>query len=121
MVLLYSSAGNDFLGALKHRLNGHIHLGRLKSYTRLEDLFHRLLNPHMNLEIGVFASKDPAELDRLISMRNLLTSRRLVVAVANDDPHTLSKVQALTLRFITFIENGIAPLISVLKRMMAIG
>ena len=120
MVFLYSSAGNDFFCTLKHRLNGGVSSGRLESYTRLDDLFHRLRQPRMNLEIGVFAITDPAELEGLLTVRELLTDMRLLLALADDDPQTLFKAHALAPRFITFLDNGIAPLVSVVKRMMAV-
>ena len=118
MILLYEQAGNDVFGKLKQRLNGKASAVSLESYTHLEDLFHRLRKPRVNLKIGVLAITDVAELDRLLAIRELLADMRLVLDLADDDPTTLAKAHALAPRFITFIDNGIEPLVSVVERMM---
>lgn len=119
MILLYAPAGNDVFFALKKRLNDNGPNRILESYTRLDDLFHRLRQPRANLELGVFAITEPADLDRLIAVRELLMDLQLVLAVADDAPQTLSKAHALAPRFITFLDNGIELLLSVVERMVA--
>ena len=119
MILLYAPGGKDFFGALKQRLNGNDPNRILERYTRLDDVFHRLRQPGINLQVGVFTITDPADLDRLIAVRELLTDLQLVIAVANDDPQTLSKAHALAPRFITFLDNGNELLLSVVERMLA--
>ena len=118
MILLYAQAGNDVLGQLKQRLNGRASSAFFESYTRLEDLFHRLRKPRVMLKIGVFVISDAMELDRLLAIRELLSDIPLVLAVADNDPQTLSKAHALAPRFITFIDNGIEPMASVVERML---
>ena len=88
MILLYAQAGNDVFGKLKQRLNGKASAVSLESYTHLEDLFHRLRKPRVNLKIGVLAITDVAELDRLLAIRELLADMRLVLDLADDDPTT---------------------------------
>ena len=119
MILLYAPAGNDVFCALKERLGKDASPVIPESYTRLDDLFHRLRQPRVNLQIGVFAITGPLELDRLVAFRDLLTDMRIVLALAKDDPQTLAKAHCLAPRFITLLENGIEPLISVVKRMVA--
>jgi hypothetical protein len=119
MILLYAPTANDVYGALKQRLNGNGPDGLLESYTRLDDLLYRLHQPRMNLQVGVFAITDLADLDRLIAVRDLLTDLKLVLTVADDDPQTLSKAHTLAPRFISFLDNGNEPLLSVVERMVA--
>lgn len=118
MILLYAPAGNDIFGALKHRLNANGPDKILEGYTRLDDVYHRLRQPGVSLQIGVFAITDPADLDRLIAVRELLADLELVLAVADNDPQTLSKAHTLAPRFITFLDNRIELLLSVVERML---
>lgn len=118
MILLYAPAGNDIFVALKHRLNVKEPNRILERYTRLDDVCHRLRQPGVNLQIGVFAITDPADLDRLISVRELLADLQLMLALADDDPQTLSKAHTLAPRFITFLGNSIELLLSVVERMV---
>lgn len=118
MMLFYAQAKNDVFRQLKQSLNGRASGARLESYSSLEDLLHRLRRPRVNLKIGVFSIGSESELDRLLTIRDLLSDMRLVFVLADDDPQTLSKAHALAPRFITFIDAGVQPLLSVVEKMM---
>jgi DNA-binding NarL/FixJ family response regulator len=72
----------------------------------------------LNLKIGVLAVGSEAELDRLLTIRELLSDMRLVIVLSDKDPQTVSKAHALAPRFITFSDAGIGPLVSVVEKMM---
>ena len=118
MMLFYAQARNDVFEPLKQSLNGRASETCLESYSKLEDLFQRLHKPRVNLEIGVFSIGSLAELDLLLTIKDLLSDMRLVLVLADNDPETLSKAHALAPRFISFIDAGIEPLVSVVEKML---
>lgn len=118
MLLLYAKAKNVVSQELKQILNGRSSDACLETYSNLDDVFQRLRQPRLNLKIGVLSIGSEAELDRLITIRELLSDMRLVIVLADKDPQTVSKAHALAPRFITFSDAGIDPLVSVVKKMM---
>lgn len=118
MMLFYAQARDDVLEPLKQSLNGRASTACLESYTKMEDLLQRLRRPRFNLEIGVFSIGSNAELDLLLTVKDLLSDMRLVLILADNDPQTLSKAHALAPRFISFIDAGIDPLVSVVEKML---
>jgi DNA-binding NarL/FixJ family response regulator len=119
MVLVYAKAKNGVSSGLNQVLNGRSFGVRLETYSDLDDVFQRLRQPRLNLKIGVFAIDSEAELDRLLTIRELLSDMRLVLVLFDKDPQTVSKAHALAPRFITFSDAGIDPLVSVVEKMMA--
>jgi len=118
MLLLYAKAKNGVSSELKQVLNGRTSDACLESYSNLDDVFQRLRQPRLNLKIGVLAVGSEAELDRLLTIRELLSDMRLVIVLSDKDPQTVSKAHALAPRFITFSDAGIDPLVSVVEKMM---
>ena len=119
MVLVYAKAKNGVSSGLNQVLNGSSCGVRLETYSDLDDVFQRLRQPRLNLKIGVLAIDSEAELDRLLTIRELLSDMRLVLVLSDKDPQTVSKAHALAPRFITFSDAGIDPLVSVVEKMMA--
>ena len=119
MLLLYAKGQNGVSQALKPILNGGSPGVCLEAYADLEDLFHRLRKPRLNLKIGILSIGCETELDRLLTIRELLSDMRLVLVLSDKDPQTVSKAHALAPRFITFTDAGIDPLVSVIEKMMA--
>ena len=119
MLLLYAKAPNGVSQALKTILNDRSPGADLETYASLDGLFDRLHKPRLNLEIGVLAIGNEGELDRLVTIRELLSDMRLVLVLPDKDPHTVAKAHALAPRFITFADAGMAPLVSVVNKMMA--
>jgi DNA-binding NarL/FixJ family response regulator len=118
MLLLYANGKNGVSSELKQILNGRSSDARLEAYSNLDDVFHRLRQPRLNLKIGVLSIGSEAELDRLLTIRELLSDMRLVIVLSDKDPQTVSKAHALAPRFITFSDAGIGPLVSVVEKMM---
>jgi DNA-binding NarL/FixJ family response regulator len=118
MLLLYAKARNGVSQELKQILNGRSSDVCLETYSNLDDLFQRLRQPRLNLKIGVLSIGSEAELDRLLTIRELLSDMRLVLVLSDKDPQTVSKAHALAPRFITFTDAGIDPLVSVVEKMM---
>ena len=118
MLLLYAKAKNGVSQELKRILNGRASFACLEFYSDLDDVFQRLRQPRLNLKIGVLAVGSEAELDRLLTIRELLSDMRLVIVLSDKDPQTVSKAHALAPRFITFSDAGIHPLVSVVEKMM---
>jgi len=118
MLLLYAKARNGVSQELKQILNGRSSDACLETYSNLDDLFQRLRQPRLNLKIGVLSIGSEAELDRLLTIRELLSDMRLVLVLSDKDPQTVSKAHALAPRFITFTDAGIDPLVSVVEKMM---
>ena len=119
MLLLYAKARNGVSQELQQILNGRSSDACLETYSNLDDLFQRLRQPRLNLKIGVLSIGSDAELDRLLTIRELLSDMRLVLVLSDKDPQTVSKAHALAPRFITFTDAGIDPLVSVIEKMMA--
>ena len=118
MLLLYAKVPNEVSQALKTILNGRSPGAGLETYANLDDLFDRLRKPRLNLEIGILAIGSEGELDRLVTIRELLSDMRLVLVLPDKDPHTVAKAHALAPRFITFADASIDPLVSVVNKMM---
>lgn len=118
MVLVYAKAKNGVSLELKQTLNGRSSDVCLETYSDLDDVFQRLRQPRLNLKIGVLSIGSEAELDRLLTIRELLSDMRLVLVLSDKDPQTVSKAHALAPRFITFSDAGIDPLVSVVEKMM---
>lgn len=118
MVLVYAKAKNGVSLELKQTLNGRSSGVCLETYSDLDDVFQRLRQPRLNLKIGVLSIGSEAELDRLLTIRELLSDMRLVLVLSDKDPQTVSKAHALAPRFITFSDAGIDPLVSVVEKMM---
>jgi DNA-binding NarL/FixJ family response regulator len=118
MMLFYAQDRNDVFEPLKQSLNGRASEACLESYSKLEDLFQRLHQSRVNLDIGVFSIGSIAELDLLLTIKDLLSDMRLVLVLADNDPQTLSKAHALAPRFISFVDAGIEPLVSVVEKML---
>lgn len=119
MVLVYAKAKNGVSLELKQILNGRSSGVCLEAYSDLDDVFQRLRQPRLNLKIGVLSIGSEAELDRLLTIRELFSDMRLVLVLADKDPQTVAKAHALAPRFITFSDAGIDPLVSVVEKMMA--
>ncbi|BBO68324.1 hypothetical protein DSCA_22540 [Desulfosarcina alkanivorans] len=119
MLLLYAKVQNGVTRALKPILNGRSPGVGLETYADLNDLFDRLHKPRFNLEIGILDIASEGELDRLLTIRELLSDMRLVLVLPDKNPHTVAKAHALAPRFITFADAGIAPLASVISKMLA--
>ena len=109
MLLLYAKARNGVSQELKRILNGRSSDACLETYSNLDDLFHRLRQPRLNLKIGVLAIGSEAELDRLLTIRELLSDMRLVLVLSDKDPQTVSKAHALAPRFHHFLRRGYRP------------
>ena len=118
MLLLYAKAKNGVSSELKQILNGGTTDACLEACSNLDDVFQRLRQPRLNLKIGVLIIGSEAELDRLLTIRELLSDMRLVIVLSDRDPQTVSKAHALAPRFITFSDAGIDPLVSVVVKMM---
>ena len=118
MLLLYAKAQNGIFQQLKQVIDSRVSGACLENYSNPEELFHRLRQPRLNIKIAVFAIGSSAELDRLLTLRELLTDMRLVLVLADKDPQTLSKAHALGPRFITFTDAGVDPLVSVVEKMI---
>ena len=118
MVLVYAKAKNGVSLELKQTLNGRSSGVCLETYSDLDDVFQRLRQPRLNLKIGVLSIGSEAELDRLLTIRELLSDMRLVLVLFDKDPQTLSKAHALAPRFITFDDAGIEPMMSVVEKLM---
>lgn len=119
MLLLYAKGQNGVSHALKPILNSGSPGANLEAYADLEDLFHRLRKPRLNLKIGILSIGSETELDRLLTLKDLLSDIRLVLVLPDKAPQTLAKAHALAPRFITFADTGIEPLVSVVSKMMA--
>ena len=118
MLLLYANAQNGIFQQLKQVIDSRVSGACLENYSNPEELFHRLRQPRLNIKIAVFAIAGSAELDRLLTLRELLADIRLVLVLADKDPQTLAKAHALAPRFITFTDAGIEPLVSVVEKMI---
>ena len=118
MLLLYAKAQNGIFQQLKQVIDSRVSGTCLENYSNPEELFHRLRQPRLNIKIAVFAIGSAAELDRLLTLRELLADMRLVLVLADKDPQTLAKAHALGPRFITFTDAGIEPLVSVVEKMI---
>jgi DNA-binding NarL/FixJ family response regulator len=118
MLLLYAKSKNGVSQALKPILNGGSPGASMETYANLDDLFDRLRKPRLNLKIGILSIGNEKELDRLLSIRELLADMRLVVVLPDKDPQTVAKAHALAPRFITFADAGIEPLVSVVNKMV---
>jgi len=118
MLLLYAKTRNDIFQQLVQIIDSRVSGACLENYSNPEELFQRLRKPRLNIKIAVFSIGSAAELDRLLTVRDLLADMRLVLVLADKDPRTLSKAHALAPRFITFDDAGVAPLVSVVEKMM---
>ena len=118
MLLVYAKAKNGVSTELKQILNGRSSGVCLETYSDLDDVFQRLRQPRLNLKIGVLSIGSEAELDRLLTIRELLSDMRLVLVLSDKDPQTVAKAHALAPRFITFSDAGVDPLVSVVEKMM---
>jgi hypothetical protein len=118
MLLLYAKTRNDIFQQLVQIIDSRVSGACLENYSNPEELFQRLRRPRLNIKIAVFSIGSTAELDRLLTVRDLLADMRLVLVLADKDPRTLSKAHALAPRFITFDDAGVAPLVSVVEKMM---
>ena len=63
----------------------------METYANLDDLFDRLRKPRLNLKIGILYIGSEKELDRLLSIRELLADMRLVVVLPIKTPRQLPK------------------------------
>lgn len=118
MLLVYAKTRTGIAQAMKQRLNGRSTRAGLECYSNLQDLLQRLHQPPLNLRIGVLSICSEAELDRLVSIKELLADMRLVLVLPDNHSRTLSKAHALAPRFITFDGAGMTPLVSVVEKMM---
>lgn len=118
MLLVFAKTRTGIARAMKQRLNGTSQAMRLEYYTHLDDLLHRLHRPRMNLKIGVLSIGSRSELDCLLAVKDLLADMRLILVLPDNHPQTLSKAHALSPRFITFVESGMAALTSVVEKML---
>ena len=120
MLLVYAKTRTGIARAMQQRLNGRSIRACLETYSNLEELLHRLHQPRLNLKIGVLSIGSARELEELVSIRELLADMRLVVVLPDNHPQTLSRVHALSPRFITFADAGMASLVSVVEKMMGL-
>ncbi len=118
MLLLYAKAQNGIFQQLRTLIDHRVSGACLENYSNPDELFFRLRQPRSNIKIAVLAIGTPAELDRLVNVRDLLADIRLVLVLSEKDPRTLSKAHALAPRFITFSDAGIDPLVSVVEKMI---
>ena len=118
MLLVYAKTRTGIAKKMKQLLNGRSTPAVLECYSDMNNLLQRLQRPPLNLKIGVLSIGSDAELDRLVSMKELLADMRLVLVLPDNRSRTLSKAHALAPRFITFDGAGMAALVSVVEKMM---
>ena len=117
-ILFYITQSNPVAEQLQNVIETFSWKDHLDICRTLESLKRRLCQPSNDLDIVVLTASDEEELLQIYSLGDLLSDLRIVLILPNRKPGTISKAHALMPRFLTYIDNDLEELKSVLSKML---
>lgn len=94
-------------------------LERIAVSRSLESLSKELRRPVDDTSVVVALATEREELSNLLLFENLLSDRRLILVLPNDDPETLSQGHVLRPRYLSFTTGNYSDVAAVLEKMAA--
>jgi hypothetical protein len=85
----------------------------------VNELSRRLRQPVFGPTVALLLASSKAELQDILSIRDLLGDAKIILIVPDANPDTLAKGHTLKPRFLTYSESDFIDVIAVLKRMFS--
>lgn len=120
-ILLYSRAKSKFDRELEKMLGGLALKRNIELFRTISDLSFRLRMPVCESSITILIASDEKDLSSIISIRNLLSDRRIVLILPDKNEGTVETGHRLHPRFLSFQDNNVREIGAVLARMIEVG
>lgn len=117
MMLFYSTTDDGFSQPLFHMIHTIVpeqHIEVCRSFGSLYRLFCR---PGFDPGVAVLICGGKADLENIVSLRDIMLGKRIVLILPDRDPDTISKAHKLGPRFIGYVDAAFEPVGEVVKKM----
>lgn len=117
MMLFYSTTDDGFSQPLFHMIHTTVseqHIEVCRSFGSLYRLFCR---PGFNPGVAVLICGGKEELENIVSLRDLMLGKRIVLILPDHDPDTISKAHKLGPRFLGYADSAVEHVGEVVKKM----
>lgn len=85
-----------------------------------EDLAKRLHQAFLDVRVLVLCLEDKAALDEIVSRGELLSNRKNILILPDEETNTMAKAFTLSPSFISWVDSDFSDLGKVLKRMLSL-
>ena len=117
-VIAYSSLKNNSIENVQRALHHSLFRDEFEIHRNLRTLSRRLRQPGYRWHIALLAIDTPEELDKILSINELLSDLRILLILSDQSPKTISKGLQLVPRLITYKDGNFRELTAVLKKMI---
>jgi len=117
-VLFYATRSDLATEKLQRMLKALVPQDQMVMCRTFSCLSHRLKQPSNDLEIAVLTMVNDEEMLKILSLRDLLTDKRIILILPDSKSVTISKAHALVPRFLAYLDSDTEKVKSVLDKML---
>lgn len=118
MVIFYSASFGKSCERLLRSIEKVVSEEHVKIYWTIEALARRLQQPRNGMNVAIFHISGMDDLQRLISLQDLLWDMKIILILPNSDPDTIAKGHILRPRFLIDYESDFQDVSAVLSRII---
>lgn len=117
-LILYLSKGNEFEERLMKIVRETLPKEKVEVYTTIDELSSRIHKSIFDIGVIVLCASNREELRGFLHLRDFLYDLRIILVLSEDDAETIAMAHALRPRFLTWRENNLSSIGSVLLRIV---
>jgi len=117
MILFYSTAENDFFQPLYRMMSDMVvdqKIEMCRSFGCLYQLFHQ---PGFDLDLAVLIPGSREDLKNIISLRDLLLDKRIILILPDRNPESISMAHIVGPRFLGYADSPYIQVEAVIRKM----
>ena len=93
---------------------------RMEIYRDLQSFTRRLCRPAYDLATAVLLAGSGKDLQELLSIRDLLSDKKIILLLPDREDDTISKGHKLYPRYLTYAEGDFADVVAVLRKIFGL-
>ena len=93
---------------------------RMEIYRDLQSFTRRLCRPAYDLATAVLLAGSGKDLQELLSIRDLLSDKKIILLLPDREDDTISKGHNLYPRYLTYAEGDFADVVAVLRKIFGL-
>jgi hypothetical protein len=119
-VIVYAKEGDQCGDLFKDIITGLVPKANIETYGIISDLSSRLHMPKRKCNIAVLIAADREDFERILAVRPLLDNVRIILVLPDRETDTVRMGHSLHPRYLSFKDNSINDIKSVLARMIEV-
>ncbi len=116
--ILYLPAENGREERFRSLLEIAVTKKKVEIYRTFEELTLGLRETGSNVKVAILFAANRAEINRILSLGDLLVDVKIILILADEDKDTLMKAHQLRPRYVTWMDCDLSDISTVFKRMV---